>query len=258
VAVRFRPTEAAGLGVLEPGVDVSEGVQEGELKALGDALYTSFTPGNRIGAILSPNTPGSGGRTFNLALSAQVSPAGTSALDGKIGDAGQLEELLHTSFPDLAAMLPKESYASLAKARPTGNRTVICSRFHAGRVVLIGDAAHGMLNNLGQGANAALEDCTVLIGALKGCDGTLEDALASFTETRQADTAAAAQLSKDTFKVPEALRTSPLLASQAWYVKILNFTLRLHQVCPPFQCQALSSATLSFCREPNPSHRRKH
>jgi 2-polyprenyl-6-methoxyphenol hydroxylase-like FAD-dependent oxidoreductase len=43
---------------------------------------------------------------------------------------------------------------------------VDCERWAVGRVVLVGDAAHAMAPNLGQGANSALVDATVLVWEL--------------------------------------------------------------------------------------------
>jgi 2-polyprenyl-6-methoxyphenol hydroxylase-like FAD-dependent oxidoreductase len=47
-------------------------------------------------------------------------------------------------------------------------------RWHAGRVVLLGDAAHAMTPNLGQGAGQAIEDALVLDECLAGSPSTEE------------------------------------------------------------------------------------
>ncbi|WP_199423131.1 FAD-dependent oxidoreductase [Actinotalea solisilvae] len=56
--------------------------------------------------------------------------------------------------------------------------------FHRGRTVLVGDAAHAMEPNLGQGAGLALEDAVVLAHVLAD-GGRVEDALARFTALRR-------------------------------------------------------------------------
>ena len=40
--------------------------------------------------------------------------------------------------------------------------TIRCQPWHVGRAVLVGDASHAVVPFLGQGMNAAFEDCTVL------------------------------------------------------------------------------------------------
>ncbi len=57
--------------------------------------------------------------------------------------------------------------------------------FHRGRVVLLGDAAHPMTPNLGQGACQAIEDAVVLSALADAADGAaLPSALASYTAVR--------------------------------------------------------------------------
>lgn len=55
---------------------------------------------------------------------------------------------------------------------------------HRGRVALVGDAAHAMEPNLGQGAGLALEDAVVLAHELAD-DAPAEDALARYTALRR-------------------------------------------------------------------------
>ena len=56
-------------------------------------------------------------------------------------------------------------------------------RWHSGRVVLLGDAAHPMTPNLGQGAGQAIEDAVVLDACL-AATSSLEDALLQYEERR--------------------------------------------------------------------------
>ncbi|MFS0862305.1 FAD-dependent monooxygenase [Fredinandcohnia sp. 179-A 10B2 NHS] len=58
------------------------------------------------------------------------------------------------------------------------------TRWSKGRVTLLGDAAHPMLPNLGQGGAQAIEDAIVLSQSLKGI-GSLQGALQSYEHTRK-------------------------------------------------------------------------
>jgi 2-polyprenyl-6-methoxyphenol hydroxylase-like FAD-dependent oxidoreductase len=61
---------------------------------------------------------------------------------------------------------------------------VVMPRWHAGRAVIIGDAAHGMSPQLGQGTNLALLDALAL-GECVTEKATLEEAFASYTRRRR-------------------------------------------------------------------------
>jgi kynurenine 3-monooxygenase len=79
------------------------------------------------------------------------------------GGRGEMElaEVL-SQFPDLNAHLKRKDGSN--HHPPVGRMsTVRCSSWHVeDRVVLVGDASHGVIPYLGQGANAGLEDCAVL------------------------------------------------------------------------------------------------
>ena len=70
----------------------------------------------------------------------------------------------------------------LAQAR---YRDCVLKRWHRGRAVLVGDAAHAMSPQLGQGANMALVDALALRDALRDT-GTLADALVRYERGRRA------------------------------------------------------------------------
>ena len=69
-------------------------------------------------------------------------------------------------FPDAVPLIP--TLADDFLHNPTGALvTVRCQPWHWGeRVVLLGDACHAVVPFLGQGMNAAFEDCTVLTDCL--------------------------------------------------------------------------------------------
>jgi 2-polyprenyl-6-methoxyphenol hydroxylase-like FAD-dependent oxidoreductase len=63
-------------------------------------------------------------------------------------------------------------------------RRVDCRRWYSGRLVLLGDAAHAMAPNLGQGANSALVDALVLAEELATAPSVL-DALVAYDKRRR-------------------------------------------------------------------------
>lgn len=70
------------------------------------------------------------------------------------------------NFLDVVPLMP--NLAAEFLQHPTGSLvTIRCRPWHAGgRVVLLGDACHAVVPFLGQGMNAAFEDCTVLSDCL--------------------------------------------------------------------------------------------
>jgi 2-polyprenyl-6-methoxyphenol hydroxylase-like FAD-dependent oxidoreductase len=85
-----------------------------------------------------------------------------------------------------------EPIAAIIDATPPDRivRTDICDRppierWHQGRIALLGDAAHPMTPNLGQGAGQAIEDAVVLAECLATMP-VLEDALTRYEQRRVA------------------------------------------------------------------------
>jgi kynurenine 3-monooxygenase len=77
-----------------------------------------------------------------------------------------IESFFPKQFPDAVPLLP--TLADDFLHNPTGALvTIRCQPWHWGeRVVLLGDACHAVVPFLGQGMNAAFEDCTVLTDCL--------------------------------------------------------------------------------------------
>ena len=59
-------------------------------------------------------------------------------------------------------------------------------RWYRGRVVILGDAAHGMLPHHGQGANTSIEDAFALAGLLTEKSDDLESTFARYQVLRRA------------------------------------------------------------------------
>jgi kynurenine 3-monooxygenase len=86
-------------------------------------------------------------------------------------------------------------------ANPVGPLlTVRCQPWHVdGRVALLGDACHAVVPFLGQGMNAAFEDCTVLTHCLREHAPHWELAFRAFQQQRKENTDALADLAVDNF-----------------------------------------------------------
>ncbi len=80
--------------------------------------------------------------------------------------ADAVEAHFRVQFPDVVPLIPTLGRDFLDN--PTGALvTIRCQPWHwDGRVVLLGDACHAVVPFLGQGMNAAFEDCTVLADCL--------------------------------------------------------------------------------------------
>ncbi|MFE6819527.1 FAD-dependent monooxygenase [Streptomyces sp. NPDC057677] len=123
-----------------------------------------------------------------------------------------------TRFPDLLAELRRRFRtwhdpipALLDATRPEAVlhddvnelRTPLPS-YTAGRIVLLGDAAHAMTPHLGQGACQALEDAVVLTAAL-GTECTVEAALARYDAERRPRSQAVAGAARQAGKLGQQL-----------------------------------------------------
>ena len=85
-------------------------------------------------------------------------------------------------WPEAAQLLePIRDHAQFARAQ---YRDVVLKRRYQGRVVWLGDAAHAMSPQLGQGANMALLDAQALAVAL-ACEANIDAALAAFARERR-------------------------------------------------------------------------
>jgi kynurenine 3-monooxygenase len=102
-------------------------------------------------------------------------------------------------FPDAVPLMPDLGQQFFVN--PVGSLlTVRCQPWHFdGRVVLLGDACHAVVPFLGQGMNAAFEDCTVLTRCLRDHAPDWKAAFCDYEQRRKENTDALADLAIDNF-----------------------------------------------------------
>ncbi|GGK75736.1 FAD-dependent oxidoreductase [Rufibacter glacialis] len=108
--------------------------------------------------------------------------------------AEDLERFFGEVFPDAAALMP--DLAQEFFENPIGTLvTIKCFPWsHAGKILLVGDAAHAIVPFYGQGMNAGFEDCTVLRNLLEQHQDDWETIFKTFQDVRKPNTDAIADL----------------------------------------------------------------
>ena len=152
-----------------------------------DALGETWGPGRRFGV-----APLSDGRVYWFAT--YSAPRHEPPLDPArlrelfAGWHSPIEAIITATAPDAVTMLPVEE---LSHCPPS---------LHKDNVVLLGDAAHAMTPNLGQGANLALEDAATLVrllaphtSASRPPDADVRRALQTYQRSRRPRVAAIAR-----------------------------------------------------------------
>jgi len=142
--------------------------------------------------IALPNTDGSFTATLFLARHGRTSFE-------TLGSAEAVSQFFGREFPDAVPLLPE--LAAQFAAHPQGQLgTVRAAPWQvAGRVLLLGDAAHAIVPFHGQGMNAAFEDCSVLDELLAGGGGDWQTLFAAFERARRPDAEAIAQMALENY-----------------------------------------------------------
>jgi kynurenine 3-monooxygenase len=129
-------------------------------------------------------------------------------------------------FPDAVALMP--ALAADFFKNPTGALvTIRCNPWHAGdKVVLLGDACHAVVPFLGQGMNAAFEDCTVLNRCLAEFAPAWESAFAAYEARRKINVDTLAGLCVENF-----IEMRDLVGSRVFLLK-KRWEVFLHRLFP--------------------------
>jgi kynurenine 3-monooxygenase len=130
-------------------------------------------------------------------------------------------------FPDAVPLLP--SLAEEFLHNPTGSLvTIRCQPWHTGRAVLVGDACHAVVPFLGQGMNAAFEDCSVLVKCLEETDWNWTPAATHYEVLRKKHTDTLADLCVENFIEMRDRVASP------WFLLKKRIGVLLHALFPRF------------------------
>jgi kynurenine 3-monooxygenase len=116
-------------------------------------------------------------------------------------------------FPDAVPLIP--TLAEEFLSNPTGSLvTIRCQPWHAGRALLVGDACHAVVPFLGQGMNAAFEDCSVLHSCLVDSGWAWEKAIPRYESLRKEHADVLADLCVANFVEMRDRVASPLFVLQ--------------------------------------------
>jgi kynurenine 3-monooxygenase len=138
---------------------------------------------------------------------------------------GEVLAFFREQFPDAVPLIP--SLGTDFLANPIGSLvTIRCQPWHLGRAVLVGDACHAVVPFLGQGMNAAFEDCTVLVRCLSEAGWEWEKALPRYQALRKEHADALADLCIENFVEMRDRVGSP------WFVLRKRLAVLLHALFP--------------------------
>jgi kynurenine 3-monooxygenase len=138
--------------------------------------------------------------------------------------AGAVLAFFREQFPNAVPLLP--ALAEDFLANPTGALvTIRCQPWRVGRAVLVGDACHAVVPFLGQGMNAAFEDCAVLNQCLLETGWDWERAAGRYESLRREHTDVLADLCVANFVEMRDRVASPLFVLRKRLAVLLHALL---------------------------------
>jgi kynurenine 3-monooxygenase len=112
----------------------------------------------------------------------------------------KVEEFIKEVFPDFYTMMPH--VADSWEDHPLSSLAIVrCKPWHAGKVALMGDAAHATVPFYGQGMNAGFEDCRVLFELMEKHQENWPAVFEEYSKVRKPDGDALQDLSLDNYLV---------------------------------------------------------
>jgi kynurenine 3-monooxygenase len=166
-------------------------------------------------------------KSFTATLFAPYSgPDGFTALSYD-GSDEKIQKFFLKYFPDTSTSLLLPTLVREFKTHPVGSlMTSRVNPWYVGRTLLIGDAAHAVLPFLGQGMNAAFEDCYQFYSLLQSQDYQLYKTIQLFSKSRQVSLETLSDLSESHYYDMARHTASP------WYLLKKRFEATLRQIFP--------------------------
>eukprot|EP00047_Mylnosiga_fluctuans_P013254 m.30441 g.30441 ORF g.30441 m.30441 type:complete len:470 (-) comp4779_c0_seq2:22-1431(-) len=119
---------------------------------------------------------------------------------GSITTKEQLLVFFQKYFPDSIPLIGEEALVRDFFENPTSPLIIIkCKPYHAGRSMIMGDAAHAMVPFYGQGMNAGFEDCQFFSEVFDSCTGDVARALSEYSAKRHDDAVAICDLALNNY-----------------------------------------------------------